>query len=563
MTYKPLPIGVDNFEEIITKEYYYVDKTLFIEELLDKMGKVNLFTRPRRFGKTLNLSMLQYFFEIPQNGRSNKGLFAGLNIMDCGEKYTSQQEQYPVIFLTLKSAKQPDYKMAYESLVDDIAREYNRHSYVLQSDHITEADKEKFIAVRDRKGDSIDYAKSLLFLSMCLWQCHGKRTIILIDEYDVPLENAYYTGFYEKMVTFIRSLFESALKTNPYLEFSVITGCLRNSRESIFTGLNNLNIISILNSNYGEYFGFTETEVRAMLEFYQRESHMETMKQWYDGYLFGETEVYNPWSVINFTEDLNSRESAFPTAKWSNTSSNSIVKDLIYRSGDEGRDEIERLMAGGTIEKTVHEDITYDTIYETEDNLWNLLFFTGYLKMTGMRMEGINRLITMAIPNLELLYVYENTVAKWFRDEIKQQDLSGLYQKLLEGRAEEVQEQLETQLQATISYMDNKEAFYHGFLIGLLSQLKGYITKSNREAGLGRYDICIYSHNIRKPVVLIELKLADTFQELEAASDRALAQLHERKYYLELAKEGYQQVICYGIGFYKKQIGVKAETVAL
>ncbi len=561
MSCKPLPIGVDDFEKLRTKEYYYVDKTMFIKDLIDKKSEVNLFTRPRRFGKTLNLSMLQCFFEIPQNDNGKRDLFEGLRIMDCGEKYTKEQDQYPVISLTLKSAKQGNYEGAYYCMKEAIANEFQRHGSI-RSKLSSVEEQEKYYQIMTQKATDEAYLTSLAYLSKCLYEVYQKKVIILIDEYDVPLENAYYTGFYDKMLTFIRSLFESALKSNPYLEFAVITGCLRISRESIFTGLNNLEIISILNKNYDEYFGFTEEEVSRMMKYYQRESHMETMKQWYNGYQFGETQVYNPWSVLNYTKDLCADKNTFPTAKWSNTSSNSIVKDLIYNASDEVRDEIEHLMAGGTIEKTVHEDITYDTIYESEDNLWNFLFFTGYLKMTAIRMEGINRMISMAIPNFELLYIYENMVAKWFSDEIRQKDLSKLYQTMLDGETEDFQDMLEAQLQDTISYMDNKEAFYHGFLIGLLPQLKGYITKSNREAGLGRYDICIYSHNIRKPVILMELKLANTFRELEDASNRALAQIHEKKYYIEMEKEGYQQVLCYGIGFYKKQVSVKLDKIS-
>lgn len=544
---------------MIEKEYYYVDKTWFIKELLDKKGKVNLFTRPRRFGKTLNMSMLKCFFEVPEDGKSNRELFTGLKIMEAGERYTKEQEQYPVIMLTLKSAKQPDFAMAYASLVDDIGREYDRHNNVLQSAAISEADKEKFIQIRDRKAERIDYAKSLLFLSQCLEKCYGKKAVILIDEYDVPLENAYYTGFYDEMIGFIRSLFESALKTNPYLEFAVITGCLRISKESIFTGLNNLNIISILDENYDEHFGFVEQEVEQMLRFYQREAQMDTMKKWYDGYRFGNAEVYNPWSVINFMKALCANEHAFPTAAWSNTSSNSIVKDLIYHADEEVRAEIELLVNGNMIEKPIHEDITYEDIHSSEDNLWNFLFFTGYLKQVEKRMEEEEVYVTFAIPNLEVRGIYKNTISNWFRDEIKLQDLSEMYRGMLEGDAQGFQDELEKQLQNTISYRDSKEVFYHGFLLGVFAHLKGYRVKSNREAGFGRYDICIFSLNVRKPVILLELKLADEYRKLGEACDVALAQIHEKQYHGELVRDGYTEAICYGIGFYKKQVQVKVK----
>lgn len=559
MSYRPLPIGIDDFEKLRMNRYYYVDKTWLIKELLDKKGEVNLFTRPRRFGKSLNLSMLRYFFEKPEAGKSRRQLFDGLRIMEAGDVYTKEQEQYPVITLTLKSAKQPDFDMAYASMIDDIAREYDRHSDVLECSDILEEDKEKFRAIRGRCAEPIDYAKSLAFLSWCLERCHKTKVIILLDEYDVPLENAYYAGFYDRMIVFIRSLFESALKTNPCLEFAVITGCLRISKDSIFTGLNNLKIISILNEDYGEHFGFIEEEVRQMLTFYQRDSKMGIMRQWYDGYLFGGTEVYNPWSVIHYTEALYSNEDAFPTAVWSNTSSNSIIKDLIDHAGESVKEEIEVLVNGGTIEKQVHEDITYDHIHESEDNLWNFLFFTGYLKRISMRMEGIHRYVTMAVPNAEVLYIYENTITTWFRDEVKAQNLSLLYSAMLEGKADVFQEELNRQLQICISYMDNKEAFYHGFLLGILANLSTYIVRFNREAGAGRYDICVRNQDERIPPVILELKLSATFKGMEGMAQRALEQIEEKQYDAWLSEEGYAQSIRYGIAFFRKRCRVRMD----
>ncbi|HOO79188.1 MAG TPA: AAA family ATPase [Lachnospiraceae bacterium] len=556
MSYTPLPIGVDDFEKLRTNEYYYVDKTLLIKELIDKKGEVNLFTRPRRFGKTLNLSMLKYFFEKPIEEKSNKYLFAGLKIMECGEKYTGKQEQYPVITLTLKSAKQGSYSDAFGRMKEVISDEFKRHRYVLE--HIElKADQEKFYQIMSRTASEAEYLTSLAFLSKCLYDYHQQKAIILIDEYDVPLENAYYTGFYDEMIRFIRSLFESALKTNAYLEFAVITGCLRISKESIFTGLNNLKIISILNEEYGEHFGFVEEEVSQMLSFYGRESRMDTMKQWYDGYRFGETEVYNPWSVINFTEKIYSKEDAFPTAAWSNTSSNSIVRDLIYHAGKEVKDEIERLMSGGCIEKKVHEDITYDDIHESEENLWNFLFFTGYLKQISMRMEGVNRYVTMAIPNNELLYIYENTIEKWFREEIKVQDFTVLYEAMFGGETEVFEEETAMQLRKSISYMDHAESFYHGFLLGLMANLREYSIKSNRESGDGRYDICVYQDDVRLAPVLLELKVVRKYTDLEDACDRALQQIEEKDYTSGWGEEGYTQMLCYGVAFYKKNVRIK------
>ena len=556
MTYTPLPIGIDDFEEIIVKKNYYVDKTLLIKDLLDKMGKVNLFTRPRRFGKTLNLSMLKYFFEKPINEQSNKHLFDGMKIMAAGEKYTSEQEQYPVITLTLKSAKQGSYKNAFDRLKETIANEYKRHRYIMDTLDL-ESDQELFLQIMSRTAEDGDYFTSLAFLSQCLYEYHQKKVIILIDEYDVPLENSYYRGFYDQMVDFIRSLFESALKTNPYLEFSVITGCLRISKESIFTGLNNLKIISILNENYGEHFGFVEEEVKEMLAFYHRENKMDTMKRWYNGYLFGNKEVYNPWSVIHFTERIVSNENAFPVAAWSNSSSNSIVRDLIERANTDVQREIEALMNGGTIEKIVHEEITYGDIYQSEENLWNFLFFTGYLKQVSTHMEDDDVHVQLAIPNREVHAIYRNQIRTWFREEVEQTDLSPLYHSMLEGTVENFEQELGKQLRKTISYMDSSEGFYHGFLLGLMANLHDYATKSNRESGDGRYDICIYNADISLPPILIEIKCAKRFKELGEACEKALAQIEAKHYAEELAEEGYSEVICYGIGFFKKQVKVQ------
>lgn len=560
MDYKALPIGIEDFEEMIKKDYYYVDKTLLIRDLLDKKGKANLFTRPRRFGKTLNLSMLQYYFEKPLDGKSKKDLFQGLKIMSSGEKYIKEQGKYPVIRLTMKSARQPSWNMAFRCIKDEIIQEFRRHEELLHSDEI-DTEQELFEKIYYDKASDEDFITSLKFLSLCLYKHYQKKVIILIDEYDVPLENAYYNGFYEDMISFIRSLFESALKTNLYLEFSVITGCLRISKGSIFTGLNNLEIISILSEDYGEHFGFVEQEVKEMLSFYHRDHQMSTMKQWYDGYSFGNIEVYNPWSVINYTKALLSNENAFPTAAWSNTSSNSIVKDLVERADAKIKSEIEILMSGNTIEKIVHEDITYEDIYESEDNLWNFLLFTGYLKVTSMRMEGVNRYATMAIPNDEVLYIYENTISNWFRNEVKVQNLNLLYSSMFEGNVEVFQEELRKQLQKTISYMDGKEAFYHGFLLGLFANLKEYIVKSNREAGNGRYDICIRNNDLRKIPVILELKIADKFKEMEQAADKALIQIKEKEYDEVLTEEGYEKALHYGIAFFRKQVVVKVERV--
>ncbi len=558
---KRLPIGIENFERIIEEDYYYVDKTNLIKDIIDKGGLVNLFNRPRRFGKTLNMSMLRYFFEKPIDGVSHKHIFEGLNIASAGEQYTQEQEQYPVINITLKSAKQPTYALAYRVIKEDIIREFDRHSYVLESPQINERDKEYYKKIQMGTNDVGDYIRAFAFLSECLYRCHEKKVIILIDEYDVPLENAYFAGFYDEMISFIRSLFESALKTNDYLNFAVITGCLRISKESVFTGLNNLRINSITTIDFSEYFGFEENEVFDMLAYYDRISRKDDVKRWYDGYLFGNTEVYNPWSVINFMRDLLSNEHAFPTAAWANSSSNSIVRDLIYEAEEDVRAEIQDLIDGKTIEKQIHEDITYGEMHDSEDNLWNFLFFTGYLKLVSIRFESPNQYATLAIPNIEVQSIYTNQIQNWFRDEIKSKDLSLMKQAAVAGDAETLQKELQTLLQQTISYMDNAESFYHGFLLGVLANTKGYRVKSNREAGNGRYDIAMISNDITKNPVILELKVSKKFTNMEQAAKEGLQQIKDRGYAIAFAEDGYQNVVCYGIGFFRKQLRVVTETI--
>lgn len=556
MAFKPLPIGVDNFRTLIEKGYYYVDKTLFIKELLDVKGEVNLFTRPRRFGKTLNMSMLRCFFE--KNGCDAKRLFDGLAIMDAGEKYTKHMSQYPVISVSLKSMKQSRYELSYIQMKKTIAEEFRRHDSILDSDKLTEAEKRRFQAIRDVQGQEEDYLDALKFLSACLMEHYGKKTIILIDEYDVPLENAYFGGFYEEMTAVIRSLFESALKTNEYLEFAVITGCLRISKESIFTGLNNLKMISITTPTYGEYFGFTEKEVRELLHFYERDAYMETAKKWYDGYLFGKTEVYNPWSIINYAELVWADCGAFPQPFWSNTSSNSIVRVLVEGADIRVKQEIEALIQGESIDKPIHEDITYEDIDvgKSKENLWNFLFFTGYLKKTNEHMEENVRYISMAIPNEEVRHLYKNTVLSWFEKKVQKRDFSKFYGSIVQGDAVALEKTITDMLREGISFFDSKEAFYHGFLMGLLNGMEDYYAYSNREAGEGRYDICLKSLDVEKPVVIFELKLAESYSDMEIRSRQAIEQIQLKHYEEGLVQDGFRKILCYGIAFYKKNCRV-------
>ncbi len=557
---RPLPIGVEFYKQMISKGYYYIDKTLLIRDLLAQKNTATLFTRPRRFGKTLAQSMLKTFFEkeILPDGTvaDNSVYFEGKKIMEAGEEYTKHMGQYPVISLSLKSARQPTYEMAYGSLIDEIRKEYSRHSYLLKDGGIKENDKERYNLILNMEADKIMYAKAIEFLSECLEKYHNKKVIILLDEYDVPLENAYFNGFYDEMATFIRSLFESALKTNDSLEFAVTTGCLRISRESIFTGLNNLDVVSVLNEDYAEYFGFTQDETDSLLEAYGIMERKGEVKSWYDGYLFGNTEVYNPWSLINYVKDITHRNTEFPKPYWSNTSSNSIVRELVENADDGTREELEELIAGGTIEKPVHEDITYADIKKSQDNLWNFLFFTGYLKAAGKRFIGRQIYLSMTIPNEEIIYIYENTIRDWFNSRIKTASFSGLYNAIINGDTKVFEDCLREQLHGSISFMDGAENFYHGFLLGLIGGMQGYRKLSNRESGEGRYDILLKPYDERQPAIILELKHSKKFTGMEGMCQKALQQIEDKHYDEVLIDEGYMVIKKYGICFCKKSCKV-------
>ena len=558
---KAIPIGIESYKEIIKNDYYYIDKTLLIMDLLTQKSKVTLFTRPRRFGKTLAQSMLRTFFEeeIDADGRAvdNSGYFSGKKIMGAGAQYTGHMGKYPVIFLSMKSAKQPDFEMAYSRLLTDIVSEFERHSYLLEGDVLTPAQKKRYNAVLEQSAGMAEVTFSLKFLSDCLEKYHHQKTIILIDEYDVPLENAYFKGFYDQMIDFMRSLLESALKTNDSLQFAVITGCLRISRESIFTGLNNLEVVSVLDENYAEHFGFTQGEVDSLLDFYNVSCIKDDVKSWYDGYLFGDTEVYNPWSIINYVKDTIYHNTEFPKPYWSNTSSNSIIHELVVKADSSTVQEIEHLLMGEAIEKPVHEDITYGDIHQSEDNLWNFLFFTGYLKAAGRSFHSDIIYLKMKIPNREIRYIYNNTIQEWFHKKTEAADFSSLYRAILSGDTETAENFLKKQLRESISFMDSAEKFYHGFLLGLLGGLQDYRKKSNLESGSGRYDITLIPYDEQQPAVILELKRAKKFTEMENLCREALHQIDEKNYADALIEEGYPIILKYGVCFCKKSCMVK------
>lgn len=559
---RAIPIGVDDFKDLITNDYYYVDKTLLIKELIDLKGKAILFTRPRRFGKTLNMSMIRYFFENTGNAEeneANKGLFRNLQIMNDDEIYTSQRGQFPVVLLTLKSARQGDFDTAYYMIRNEISSEFQRHREVIEKGKqaLSLSEWDKYVRLAEQQADYKEYANALQFLTQCLYKTTKRTVILLIDEYDVPLENAYFAGFYDRMVGFIRSLFESALKTNEYLHFAVITGCLRISKESIFTGLNHLNMVSVLDKNYSTYFGFVEDEVKKMLTDYGHEARFPDLKKWYDGYCFGDREIYNPWSVIKFLSDLNADGNAFPKPYWINTSSNEIVRDMIYRADKETRNQMEELISGGTIEIPVHEEITYGDLKGQGENLWNFLFFTGYLTKAGEEFRDDTIILKGRIPNIEVKTVYKNTILSWFQDKIKKRDFKELYQALEEGDERKAAQIISEQLLSAISFYDSAENFYHGFLAGILNQSEKYLVKSNRESGNGRSDIMVKSPSLRGRAFVLELKVSDSIDSMEKDAGEAVRQIYEKGYMEELRTEGYRKISCYGVAFYRKDCEVR------
>ncbi|MEE1181304.1 MAG: AAA family ATPase [Treponema sp.] len=554
---KRIPIGIEDFKEIIDKDYYFVDKTLIIKELIDNLAKVQLFTRPRRFGKTLNMKMIQRFFE--KTKENNAYLFDGLAITKAGEKYMKEQGKYPVIFLTLKELGTSSFEKAFDSYKKIIAAEYSRHKEVLNSPALSETDKQRYNALLDFTATDFDYASSIKFLSDCIYKATGTKVIILIDEYDVPLDYAWQNGFYDEMIDLIRTALSSSLKTNDSLEFACLTGCLRISKESIFTGLNNFDVHSITSTNFTRQFGFTETEVKSMLDYYKLGNRMKDVKEWYDGYLFFKDEIYNPWSVLKFLKDAVTAPDFECQAYWSNTSSNAIVKDLVQNADLETKQKIETLINGGTVKAELHEEIVYADVQTKIDGIWNMLMLTGYLKPIKIETVDVMRVATLKIPNKEINYIYRGIISDWFKEEIKNPDNESnkLFEALIAGNAEELQSEINYWLESTISYFDAQELFYHGFMTALLTKHKDYLTKSNRENGDGRTDITVESSPRRNIAIVIELKVAKTLDTLGQKADEALDQVVAQNYDREYKLMGYKKVIKYGISFWKKTCNVR------
>ncbi len=552
---KAIPIGIEDFKEIINRNCYLVDKTLLIKDILDAGAKVTLFTRPRRFGKTLNMSMLKRYFE--KTDEDNSYLFNGLKISEAGGMYYQYMGQYPVISISLKSMKQPTWEEAFFQFKNIIISEFERYDHLLSGDRLKPGKRNIFESIYNGMADDVMYSTSLRLLSDCLNAVYNKNVIVLIDEYDVPLENACFNGFYDKMINLIRSVFESVLKTNDSLEFGVLTGCLRISKESIFTGLNNLKVNSIRFEEYSNYFGFTEAEVRELSEYYEIEDKFDEIKQWYDGYRFGTTEIYNPWSVLNYIQTAITMPSAPPEPYWSNTSSNSIIHKLITESEITVRDMIEELMNGESVSVPIFEDTVYADIDVNNDSIWSFLLFTGYLKIINSKNIDNMLYADLVIPNIEVRTIYQRTIIQWFKEKVSADPRQELFEALLNEEIEKIEDILCDWLDETISYHDEKEQFYHGFLAGLLSGFKGYTLKSNRESGNGRPDIMLMERRRRELAVVIEVKDTRNFKDLEKLCDEGLAQIEKLNYESELKNEGYKKILKYGIAFCQKSCMVK------
>lgn len=555
-TRKKLPIGIENFEELRAEDFYYVDKTGMITELLHNWGKVNLFTRPRRFGKSLNMSMLKNFFSLG----SDEKLFKGLKI--SGEKALCEEYmgKFPVISISLKGINAGTYETACEMAVRVVNEEADRLQYLSESDQLTQNDRERFGELLQRDMSEAALCGSLRELSRLLGKHHNQDVIVLIDEYDVPLAKAFEHGYYEQMVILLRNMFEQVLKTNDSLKFAVLTGCMRISKESIFTGLNNLRVLSVTDVEFDEYFGFTDSEVKDMLEYYGLGQNYQTMKDWYDGYRFGNVEVYCPWDVICHCSKLCADKNAQPQNYWSNTSSNDAVKKFI-RSADAGttKREIEKLVAGETIEKEIRQDLTYKEMYHSIDNIWSVLFTTGYLTQRGRPQR---KSFHLAIPNMEIREIFTDQIMELFKEDLRKngEAVNAFCDALKKGEASEVEKRFEDYLKRTIIIRDTsvkkemKENFYHGILLGLLGGQDTWGISSNRESGDGYSDILVEID--REGIgIVIEMKYAED-GNLEAGCEKALEQIKKKRYEEALREEGTDHILKYGIACYKKRCRV-------
>ena len=559
--WKKLPVGLENFREIQKSGFYYVDKTKLIEQLLENWSKVNLFTRPRRFGKTFNMSMLKNFFEIGADSTLFDGLYISRNENLC-EEYMGK---YPVIFLSLKGIDGLSFEAAKYRLTELIGVEAERFAFLADSEKLMENERSKYRAIIHLVNgkysmDEDMLVSSLQTLSQLLCRHYGQKAIILIDEYDVPLDKAFQHGYYKEMVSLIRGLFGQALKTNDDLQFAVLTGCLRVSKESIFTGLNNFKVYAADDVRYDEEFGFTNKEIKKLLANYNLQEHFGKVKEWYDGYRFGNADIYCPWDVINYVDDLVSDPNVQPKSYWINSSGNDLVKRFIEQADITTKDEIEQLIAGNAVEKRIRPDLTYNEIDNSIDNIWSVLFTTGYLTRLGKAENGVYKLI---IPNQEVREVFVLQIREWFNQTVANNRASTdkINQGFLEGEVETIQQELTMFLGETISVFDTKarneekEIFYHGILLGILKNYSGWVVKSNRESGDGFADILLKPKNPDAGII-VELKYARSLHDLDQACERALEQIEDRRYDTELREDGRNDILAYGIAFCRKRCKV-------
>lgn len=562
--WKKLPVGLENFQEIQKSGFYYVDKTKLIEQLLENWSKVNLFTRPRRFGKTLNMSMLKSFFEIGADRTLFDGLYISRNQKLC-EEYMGK---YPVIFLSLKGIDGLSFEAAKYRLTELIGVEAERFAFLADSEKLTENERSKYRAIIHLVNgkysmDEDMLVSSLQTLSQLLCRHYGQKAMILIDEYDVPLDKAFQHGYYKEMVSLIRGLFGQALKTNDDLQFAVLTGCLRVSKESIFTGLNNFKVYAADDVRYEEEFGFTNEEIKKLLANYNLQEHFEKVKEWYDGYHFGNADIYCPWDVINYVDDLLSDPNVQPKSYWINSSGNDLVKRFIEQADITTKDEIEQLIAGNAVEKRIRSDLTYDEIDNSIDNIWSVLFTTGYLTRLGKADNGVYKLI---IPNQEIREVFVQHIREWFNQIVanNRASIDKINQGFLEGKAETIQRELTMFLGETIRVFDTKarneekEIFYHGILLDILKNYPGWVVKSNRESGDGFADILLKPKNPDAGII-VELKDVRSLHDLDQACERALEQIKDRRYDTELREDGRNDILAYGIAFCRKRCKVVVE----
>lgn len=560
---KKIPVGIENFQDMRKFNFYYIDKTNLIEQLLDNWSKVTLFTRPRRFGKTLNMSMLRSFFELG----TDKSLFDGLYISKNKELCEEHMGKYPVIFFSLKSVEGLKFENARYRIIEMIGREAQRYEFLAKSDKLSDNEKAQYkalIALDNGKYTMDDdiLISGIQMLSHLLYKHYGQKTVILIDEYDVPLDKAFENGYYKEMVSLIRGIFGMALKTNDSLQFAVLTGCLRISKESIFTGLNNFEVLSILNTQYDEAFGFTDGEVKQILEDYDLSDHYPDVKEWYDGYHFGNTDIYCPWDVIRYCKNLCADPAALPEDFWSNSSGNAMVRRFIDKADIRTKNEIERLIAGEDIEKDISQELTYDEIDKSIENLWSVLFTTGYLTHKGCTESGRYRL---AIPNKEVRNLFIRKIREWFRDVTRNdgKTLEEFCNAFVDRDPGKIEQIFGDYLWNTISIRDTatakakKENFYHGILLGLLGYKASWLIKSNAESGTGYSDILVEVPDNRTGIV-IELKYAED-GDMDSACSRALEQIEEKEYVDKLRQDGMRNFIKYGIACFKKDCKVVIE----